>query len=271
MICFSAIVPHSPKIIPTINQEDLDKANKTINAYKILSKQLAKVKPESLVIISSHAPILDGAFSINLAQEYEGNFKSFGDLITKIQFKGDLELNYKIREKFEMDFSASSADKPDVPLTMMTEPHLDYGTFIPLYYFFQEYKDFSIIPVSHCSLDYQQHLDFGQKLREELTLTNKRVAIVASAGLSGCSEKEKPKDTSIGQQFDQKMIKLIKNKKTDQILKLNQKLIEKSGQCGLRPILILLGILKELNYQPEILSYEAPFGTGYLVANLKFS
>ena len=261
MICFSAIVPHSPKIIPTINQEDLDNAQKTINAFKKLSKQFAEAKPESLVIMSSHASILDEAFSLNLAQEYEGNFKSFGDLITKIQFKGDLELNYKIKEKFEIDFH-------DIPLTMITEPNLDYGTFIPLYYFSQEYKDFSIIPVSHCSLDYQQHLDFGQKLREELTLTNKRVAVIASAGLSGCLEKEKPKDPSIGQQFDQEIIKLIKNKKTDQILKMDQELIEKSGQCGLRPILILLGILNKQNYQPEILSYETPFETGYLVANL---
>lgn len=263
MICFSAIVPHSPKIIPTINQEDLDKVQKTINAFKKLSKKFAKAKPESLVIISSHAPILDEAFSLNLAQEYEGNFKSFGDLITKIQFKGDLELNYKIKEKFETDFH-------DVPLTMITEPTLDYGTFIPLYYFFQEYKNFSIIPISHCSLDYQQHLDFGQKLREELSLTNKRVAVIASAGLSGCSEKEKPKDPSIAQQFDQEIIKLIKNKKTDQILKLDQELIEKSGQCGLRSILILLGVLNKQNYQPEILSYEAPFESGYLVANLPF-
>ncbi len=261
MICFSAIVPHSPKIIPTINQEDLDKAQKTINAFKKLSKQFAEAKPESLVIMSSHASILDEAFSLNLAQEYEGNFKSFGDLITKIQFKGDLELNYKIKEKFEIDFH-------DIPLTMITEPNLDYGTFIPLYYFSQEYKDFSIIPVSHCSLDYQQHLDFGQKLREELTLTNKRVAVIASAGLSGCLEKEKPKDPSIGQQFDQEIIKLIKNKKTDQILKMDQELIEKSGQCGLRPILILFSILNKQNYQPEILSYETPFETGYLVANL---
>ena len=263
MICFSAIVPNSPKLIPTINQEDLNKANKTIDAFKKLSKQFAEAKPESLVIVSSHAPVLDKAFSLNLAQEYEGNFKSFGDLITKIQFKGDLELNYKIKEKFE-------TDSHDISLTMITEPSLDYGTFIPLYYFSQEYKDFSIIPISHCSLDYQKHLDFGKRLREELTLTNKRVAIIASAGLSGCFEKENPKDLSMGQQFDQELIKLIKNKETNQILKLDQELIEKSEQCGLRSILILLGVLNKQNYQPEILSYEAPFGAGYLVANLPF-
>jgi len=34
-----------------------------------------------------------------------------------------------------------------------------------------------------------------------------------------------------------------------------------------------LGILEEskINWQPEILSYEAPFGVGYLVVNFKFS
>ena len=260
MLCFSAIVPHSPKIIPTISR-DLDKAQKTIEALKELSKQLAETKPEVLIIISPHAPILDDAFTLNLSQEYEGDFKSFGDLTTKMQFKGDLELNYKIKERFEIEFQ-------DIPLTMITEPNLDYGTFVPLHYFTQEYKDFSIIPISPCSLDYQKHLNFGEKLREELTLTNKRVGIIASAGLSYCLTKEPPKDTSLGQEFDQEIIKLIKNKKTDQILKLDQELIKQSGQCGLRPLLILLGILKELNYQPEILSYEAPFDAGYLVASL---
>ena len=40
---------------------------------------------------------------------------------------------------------------------------------------------------------------------------------------------------------------------------------------NLRSFSFLLGILKEskISWQPEILSYESPFGVGYLVANLK--
>ena len=54
------------------------------------------------------------------------------------------------------------------------------------------------------------------------------------------------------------------------ILNLDLDFVEAAGECGLRSILILLGALDGLNWKPEILSYEAPFGVGYLVTNIKF-
>jgi len=44
-----------------------------------------------------------------------------------------------------------------------------------------------------------------------------------------------------------------------------------AGECGLRSFSFLLGILEEakIDWKAEILSYEAPFGVGYLVANFK--
>jgi len=44
-----------------------------------------------------------------------------------------------------------------------------------------------------------------------------------------------------------------------------------AGECGLRSFCFLLGILEAsgIDWQPEILAYEGPFGVGYLVANFK--
>ena len=50
---------------------------------------------------------------------------------------------------------------------------------------------------------------------------------------------------------------------------LDKVLTENAAECGLRSILILLGILNHIKFQTKILSYEAPFGVGYLVANLE--
>ncbi|MDD5222100.1 MAG: extradiol ring-cleavage dioxygenase, partial [Patescibacteria group bacterium] len=72
-----------------------------------------------------------------------------------------------------------------------------------------------------------------------------------------------------GKIFDDKLISLLKTKSWKQILDLDQGLINDAGECGLRSILILLGIIKNLNYKPELLSYEGPFGVGYLVMNFK--
>ena len=48
---------------------------------------------------------------------------------------------------------------------------------------------------------------------------------------------------------------------------MDKKLIFEAEECGLRSILILLGILNRMSYEPQLLSYEAPFGVGYLTLN----
>ncbi len=281
MLCFAAITPHPPIIIPTIGRDNLETVKKTVRAMEKLSLKFSQAQPEVVIIISPHGEIFPKAFSLNLSQEYLGSFKNFGDLATRIKFKGDLELIYKIKERFETSSSLPRPASPSpaggrqaglLPLTMITEPNLDHGTLVPLYYLIQKLKDFSIIPISYSLLDYQKHLGFGQILKEEIVLSNKKVAVIASGDLSHRLTKKAPGGYSPqGKTFDQELIKLIKSKKTDQILKLDQNLIDEAGECGLRSIIILLGILKDLNYQPEILSYEGPFGVGYLVANFKFN
>ena len=49
---------------------------------------------------------------------------------------------------------------------------------------------------------------------------------------------------------------------------MDERLVSVAGECGLRSILILLGILSGNKIKPEVLSYEGPFGVGYLVALL---
>ena len=40
---------------------------------------------------------------------------------------------------------------------------------------------------------------------------------------------------------------------------------EAAGQCGQKPLAILLGALEGINLKASELSYEAPFGVGYSV------
>lgn len=264
MICFASIVPHSPLLIPNINRDNLIKNKKTIEALNNLADDLAKIKPEILVMISSHGPILEDAFSLNLSPQYSGEFKTFGDLTTKIELDGNMELNYKIKEFFE-------TDSPDIPLIMVTEPNLDYSFSVPLYYFTKKYKNFSLVPIGSSKLDTQKHFDFGKKLKEELILNNKKIGLVVSANFCYCSEESGEKNVFLGKKFDQNLIKLIQNEQIGQFLNLDQKLVKKFQEISLPAILILLGILKDLKYKTEILSYEIPFGSGQAVINFNFN
>ena len=72
-----------------------------------------------------------------------------------------------------------------------------------------------------------------------------------------------------GKKFDKKLIEYLTKAKTAEILKMDREFIAEAGECGLKSIMILLGILNNINFLPQLLSYETPFGVGYLVMNFK--
>ena len=53
------------------------------------------------------------------------------------------------------------------------------------------------------------------------------------------------------------------------MVNLDPKLIKDAGECGLKSIVTLMGILDEQEYKPEILAYQNDFGIGYLSMNFK--
>jgi len=259
-IIFSAIVPHPPVLIPAIGKENLERLKLTVNAYKKLEEDLYVSQPETIIIISPHGFIQPDAFTMNLNPEFVGNFEEFGDFVTKIHLTGDLGLAYKIREKMETK----------APLQLISNPNLDHGCSVPLYLLMQHLPNVKIIPIYYSGLDLAAHFKFGQLLKRELLFNKSRVAVIASGDLSHCLTKDAPAGYSAkGKKFDKKLIEFLTQGKTADILKINPDFIAEAGECGLKSIVILLGILEGINYQPQLLSYEAPFGVGYLVMKFR--
>lgn len=256
-LIFGAIVPHPPIIIPEVGADNLQKVEKTVAAMKELEGELYVMQPDVLVVISAHAPMSEEAFSLNLSPDFKGNLKEFGDQKTELKFACDIDLISKFKEK---------ADDERIPLNMNSSSELDHGLTVPLYYLTQHLPQIKIVPVSYSMLDYQAHFDFGNIIRRVAQESNKRIAIIASGDLSHRLTQDAPAGFSPeGKAFDEKLQQALKEKNVKDILKFNPKLVQEAGECGLRSIIILLGALNELNYDVRQLSYEGPFGVGYLV------
>jgi aromatic ring-opening dioxygenase LigB subunit len=261
MLTFAAITPHPPVLIPTIGKESLKQIKKTAKAMEELEKKIFEAKPETIIVISPHGPILPDAFSINLNPKYQSKLEEFGDFTTKLEFKTDTVLAYRTKELME--------DK-NIPLILASEPFLDHGATVPLYFLTKRLNEISILPVGYSLLDFKTHFNFGDYLKEIILNEGKRIAVIASGDLSHRLTKDAPAGYSArGKEFDQKLTELIINKNTAGILNLDPELVEEAGECGLRSFIILLGLLERINYIPEVLSYEGPFGVGYLVVNFK--
>jgi len=257
-IVFSAIVPHSPFLVPSIGKENLKLLKSTELSFQKLEENLRSLGAETIVVISPHGAIQPSSFSMNLSPEFTVSFEEFGDLSTKMRLAGDIGLAHKIRERMETR----------APLQMTSDERLDYGSGVPLYLLAKNIAGVKIIPIYYSGLDLEAHFKFGRLLKREFMVNKEKIAIVASGDLSHKLAKNSPAGYSPkAKKFDKKLIENLLKQKTDDILKIKNDTIAEVSECGLKSILILLGTLDGVKYRPEMLSYEAPFGVGYLVMN----
>lgn len=259
-IVFSAIVPHSPLLIPMIGKENQARLTATINAYKRLEEDLYASQPELIIIISPHGKGHSNAFTMNHSPKFTCSFEDFGDFTTKMEFVGDIGHGYKIREKMETS----------APLQLASISKLDHGSSIPLYLLASHLPKVKIIPIYYSGLDMEAHYKFGQQLKNELLSHKVRVALVASGDLSHRLTKDAPAGFSPkAKKFDKKVIDYILNCETKDLLDIDKDLISEVSECGLKSIAIFLGVMDGIRYSPYLLSYEYPFGVGYMTMGFR--
>jgi aromatic ring-opening dioxygenase LigB subunit len=155
--------------------------------------------------------------------------------------------------------------KPDS--IIISSPHPDWGFNVPLFFLAKDFK--GKINTFLTGLEPPQfYFEQGKKQKLE---KDKKYALIASADLSHCLKEDGPYGFQPdGPKFDKELIESLRKKDIDKILKLDN-LYPEAGECGLRSICFILGILEAsgIDYKPEVLSYEGPFGVGYLVVNFK--
>ncbi|MBI2473557.1 AmmeMemoRadiSam system protein B [Candidatus Uhrbacteria bacterium] len=263
MICFAAITPHTPLLIPSVGKENTDKLKTTVQTLTHLAQELYASSPDTLVILSSHATQHEKAFSLNLHDEYQIDLKDFGDLTTHRTLKTDLELSTTIGRIME---------EHQIPFTLDSNVFLDYGTGVPTYLLTQHLPRIHVVPVTFSRLSRKDHVRFGTVLKEVFENTTKRIAVIASGDLSHCLSSDAPLGfRPEGQEYTDKLLEAIKGHSIASLLSMPEELVQKSEECLYQQLLILLGIFEHKHIRPEILSYEAPFGVGYLVVQFHLS
>lgn len=263
---FAAITPHPPIIVPEVGGDEIQNAVPTIQAMKKLGFLFGRAEIETLIVISPHMLIYPDSFSISGMKKLFGTFASFNvpDLI--IESTNDMELAFQINKKGQNE---------NIPTLLYDNGgeffELDHGIMVPLYYLtYRQENPTKILPIAYSNLPRAAHFSFGQIIAEVVKKYPGRVGVVASGDLSHRLKHGAPGGfAQSALEFDKKIVEDIKNKKTKEILYYDEDFVEAAGECGYRSILILLGILDGLNISPEILSYEGPFGVGYLVVNYK--
>lgn len=181
-----------------------------------------------------------------------------------------------------LKYLASKLKETTPDLIIISSPHSDWGFNVPLHFLFPQGVD-TITPLRCNTFDTsvkrvlypllttsdspEKHFQRGQKIIK-MVPDKLRVAWIASGDMSHRLKEDGPYGFHpSGPKFDKEFIKLLKNKDVQGILNLPESLAEEAGECGLRSFCLLLGALEasKASWQPKVLSYEGPFGVGYLV------
>ena len=269
-IVMAGIAPHPPLIIPDIGGGEIKKVEKTVEAMKTLAQEVKKAQPDTIVVISPHGPVFRNAVAFLGGEKLKGSMARFGVPEVALEVPNDEGLMTSIlAEARQMDLPVFIMDEEESKKYELSKD-LDHGALVPMYYLKEAGVERSFVHITMGLLSYSDLYSLGKAIQKAAFDRKRKVAVLASGDLSHCLIPGAPAGYhEAGREFDQKLTSLIKEYRVEDIMNLDRGLVNNAAECGLKPIIMCLGSLDGYRVEPEVLSYEGPFGVGYLVALLK--
>ena len=257
------IMPHPPIIIPQVGRGEEEKIRKTINSCEVIAKQIADIKPETIVLTSPHSLIYSDYFHISQGRMAKGNLRKFGVNEDKFQINVEYDSNF-------VSCLQEEAEKSGIAAGTLGEqdPYLDHGAIVPLAFIHKHYPDFKLVLTGISGFPRAEHYKYGMCIAKVAGLLNKNVVFLASGDLSHKASYQSHYGFAVeGEMFDELVTKAMQNGDFMQFLTFDETMTEKAAECGLRSFIIMAGALDGVEVKSELLSYEKTFGIGYGVAS----
>lgn len=267
--CF--VTPHPPIAVPAVAGEQLAEVITTVRSLEMLKEKAAALMPETIVLLSPHAPIAYRHMGVSLASSYRGSLAFFRAPQVTVSAEGDLALAERIFE------TASEVDIPVTPIASRGEEvELDHGAVVPLVYLMGGLtRPCRLVLLAFSQLWCREHVRFGEAVGKAILEVPQRVLYVASGDLShrllpGAPAGFDPR----GREFDRLIVNSFAAGDWERLLSIDHELAAAAGECGFRSLAVLAGVVAAaeaagFRTANRVLSYEGPFGVGYLVGEVE--
>ena len=259
-LVFAGIAPHPPIMVPEVGREAVAEVRSSIDAMAALTERIVNAGAETVIIISPHAPLDPAAFIAYGGPQLHGDFSNFRSATTTVEAEIDEELLHEI---------SRIAAENELQLLRIQGHELDHGTTVPLYFLQRNGWDGRVIALGYSFVSNEDHVRFGECIRRAIEKVGRPVAFIASGDLSHRLKMNAPAGYNpIAHFFDEEVVDAIRTSATGRIVNIDQELRRMAGECGYRSMLVAIGVAGGGERNCEVLNYEAPFGVGYLVAQL---
>lgn len=256
MIVYGCILPHPPVLVPEVGGERLELLADTLAAIQAVAGQLEFHGVETLVVISPHGPGTARCFALASGAQARADLARFGAPEARLEWECDTELRDLIMD----------SEPPDIVVDPGWSSALDWGCSVPLYHL----PRLRLVPISTSGAGPHAHFQFGKRIAQILAGHPRRIAVVASADLShGLSPGAPSGFLPEGPRFDQEYARAIEQWDVAWVLGRTSEERRDAAEDAIVQTAFLMGAVADLSPSPRVLSYEGPFGVGYLVADLQ--
>ena len=254
------LTPHPPVLLPEVGKGREQEISATGNAMREAAEEVARWKPEVLIVSSPHTILYGDYFHIAPGNGAAGSMADFGAPQVQIEVEYDAPLRQEIIRRAEnAGLQAGTLGQRD--------PSLDHGVMIPLYFLRRAGVNCPIVRMGLSGFSALDHYRLGQCVAEAVEALGRRAVFVASGDLSHKLKPDGPYGFAPeGPVFDDAVTKTMASGNFLEFLTMDPSLCERAAECGLRSFQIMAGALDGLAVRPRLLSHEGTFGVGYGVA-----
>ncbi len=259
-LVFVGVAPHPPIMVQEVGGDATAKVRASIEAMATLTRRVIDVGAETILLISPHAPLEVDSFVAYRGPQLNVTFENFG--APEVSF--DVPIDDDLLSQL-----VNTGSEADYTVKLLSSHDADHGSAVPLYFLLRNGWRGRIAALGYCFLSNYDHLRFGEVIRRSVDRLGRRVAFIASGDLSHRLKPQAPAGFNPkAHLFDKEVVEALEANAPERIVEIEPSLRNLAGECGYRSMLTAIGASKMSPLSCEVLSYEAPFGVGYMVAQL---
>ncbi len=263
-----AATPHPPIIVPEVGRERTADVASTLEAMRTLGEHVRDLDPDVIVVMSPHARIDPSRMGVSTASVCTGSLAYFGAPHVRFSLPGRPQLAEAIIG------AAAERGVNSGPLSDRGgRLELDHGCMVPLAFLVPPLaQPPALVVLAFSYLDPSLHWRFGEAVGRALDAADERVFYVASGDLSHRLTLDAPAGyVPRAADFDRAVVELFEAGDGKGFLDISPALLHDAGECGYRSLVTLFGLLEGRAHTTHLLSYEGPFGVGYMVGSVELT
>lgn len=257
----AALMCHAPIVIPAVGGARGEDCRATTTAMAEAARCLVAQAPDVIVLCSPHTPRSRSAFGVVDGAVVRGDLARFGTPEVRVELPACEDARAALLQ---------AAAEEGVAAERIDPGPLDHGAMVPLAFLWDAgWRGRTLVFAFPARSAHDDAVLMGRAIRRAADARGERWALLASGDMSHRLQPDAPSgfhpDAHL---FDEQLVAHVKRGDLAAAATFDEALRELAAEDMVESIDVARGALGEDRAHNRVLSYEGPFGVGYLVAVL---